>query len=430
MKKVLLGTVFGLAGLLMSVSTWADQTEMSRDQCGTKPSCAAMGFVYSADECKGYFALRCPWDASKVACDCTFKYRKGASNGNIASPSCKRLGVTYYRDSCSGVLESECLSVSGDSICTDTMGNEYYAGCSNEKNCEVGDLLYSNSDGDRKCFSGVAMSRTVEVDEVDVNYDAIGVVFDTTNHLAIALDENRGEAVTSAYGQCDICGLNSSLGLTGTRIIEDYNCYKGVAFYNHCKLDDDREKMNVILYDGNSIAGVDSNENIDAYNATLSVLSNTSGTSSSLGETELLASFPAIKYCYDYSRTGTQSGISVNNENIGDWVLPTTRDWATLNSNFELVNNKLTAVARSALLNNIVEPIAGVDSVYSDGKRITSDPKYWTSNLKGGTTVWETKHGFKRYKYSYIFDFEAGASYPVPSTKHSVRARCMIKYAD
>jgi len=462
MRKVLLGTVFGLAGLLMSATARADNgnNATTGELCGIRPSCKQMGFIYTEDECKGYFALRCPWDASKVACDCTFKYMAGSSNGDITSPSCTRLGVTYYRDPCPGVLASECTNGStvGSVICTDATGNKYYASCSDEKVCEVGDLLYSNESGDKKCFPGVAMTRPGIVSGGNPdNYTAIGVVFDATNHLAIALDENRGNNSIESYGRCDPCGLRSNANMSDYEARHYTSCYKGVAFYRHCKLnsyeyedDTDEDKMNGKLIYGladntrSNIAGMNSD---DAYLATKELLKNDYYAHGGFGDYpdfELIKELlPAVAYCHDYSKIGAASGINRTSlvssvpdwdPIIGSWVLPSPRDWNTLNNNLALINNKLAAVNRLSNLSGVM-PIAGVDSVVSDGKRITSDRKYWTSSLNEDNPqhAWSKKYGFMRIKPEVgpvIFDFAEGTSYPVLSTRHSVRARCMIKYAD
>lgn len=464
MKKVLLGTVFGLAGLLVSVSAWADPTEVPVEQCGTKPSCADMGFTRSADDCIGYYSLRCPWDKNKYYCQCHYKYAAGGSQGDPNSPSCKRFGTIYYKYPCEGVRVYDCeYGVVGNMICTDTSGDNYYEGCSGEKPCEVGDLLYSSSSGIKKCFKGIAQSQ----DDGDDTYEAIAVVIDDYNSLAIALDENRGTVNNnnSGYGECDPDGVatldNHPMG--------EY--YKGVPFYRHCKKYWNNDSTAPLNENGRirnfSSLGYDTgpyryrttngaylSQTGGAYEAAKLIWDNRNNmywrystemgsgyegwqsTSAWATQPDGFASFfPAVTYCNAYSKIGAPGG---SNSSIGSWVLPAPGDLSFLyDVNLSKVNNTLRAY-KNAHNRTDVSIIGDDDRVTNNGKNYVSFKKYWTAYTGRVHTgaledMWMLMNGFRQLRQPdgpVIVDFSNGDVGPVRSTEPGVRARCMIKYAE
>lgn len=490
MKKILLSSVLGLTFACLSSGAMADDSTSAQVTCGTPPTCASMGFNFTEDECKGYFMLHCPWDASKVACDCPFEYKQGASKGDIDSPWCNRIGVKYYRDPCGGVLKDECsgrLTV-GSVICTDTMGRQYYPGCAGEKACEVGDVLYASSDGTKKCFKGVASNISVTGN----NYTAIGVVFDTSEGnglgLAIALDENRGTVSDTNFGLCDIGGIPS--WITGERRLSGR--FKGVPFYRHCECNSTFTNcsgtnkqtgwVKDLYYSGLSkqypsgeagelqraqlrtqkvmtdyLGGGCQKPAIGGYSAAGNILLTTAENgkykpdagSVNLTTAKVEALFPAVAYCAEYETIGTtkantaSTGVMPNcvGENdivsLSGWVLPAPLDWKVLERNIEAVNETLAAYKKRNPRSTAVE-VAAVDSEYDPVSTYVyrSDRRYWTAYLgidKSGKKKWMEQNGFTQLRQPdgpVIMDFENGAIGPVRSTEPGVRARCMIRYSD
>ena len=488
MKKILLSSVLGLTFACLSSGAMADDPTSAPVTCDdNRPSCSDMGFKFTEDECKGYFMLHCPWNASKVACDCPFEYKEGASKGDIDSPWCKRIGVTYYRDSCGGVSQEDCGNgdLSGDLVCTDTRGVEYYAFCLTPKACEVGDVLYASSDGTKKCFAGVA-----ERLETNSNiYEAIGVVFDTSEGnglgLAIALDENRGTISDTNFGRCDIGGIPSWL----TEGRHQSGRFKGVPFYSHCECNStltdcsgtDKQTgwVKDLYFSGLSNRYPSGAElqraqlrtqqvmtdfgngcqkpAIGGYSAAGNILLTTAengkfklgARSVNLTTAKLETLFPAVAYCAEYKTIGTtkantaSTGVMPNcvGENdivsLSGWVLPAPGDWKVLERNIEAVNKTLVAYKKHNPESTAVK-VAAVDIEYDPvstyGYR--SDRKYWTAYLgvdKRGKAKWMNLNGFTQLRQPdgpIIMDFENGAVGPVRSTEPGVRARCMIRYSD
>ena len=89
----------------------------------------------------------------------------------IQTPSCSSLGYTSTT-ACEGGLKCPWGNAWFCNVCSgNTTPTPDY------NNCKIGDILYS----DMSCNTNVVASKT-----------AIGVIFDTTNHLAIAKDEFAG----------------------------------------------------------------------------------------------------------------------------------------------------------------------------------------------------------------------------------------------
>ena len=93
-----------------------------------------------------------------------------AEAGCIQTPSCSSLGYTSTT-ACEGGLKCPWGNAWFCNVCS---GEENTTPTPDYNNCKVGDILYS----DMTCNSNIVASKT-----------PIGVVFDTTNHLAVAKDE-------------------------------------------------------------------------------------------------------------------------------------------------------------------------------------------------------------------------------------------------
>ena len=54
--------------LLCSALTVASSVQAADINCATPPSCAELGYVMTEADCEGFFALKCPFDTSKLFC--------------------------------------------------------------------------------------------------------------------------------------------------------------------------------------------------------------------------------------------------------------------------------------------------------------------------------------------------------------------------
>ena len=135
--------------------------------------------------------------------------------------------------------------------------------------CRVGDILYS----DKKCYLGGMLAGKTP----------IGVVFDVSRRLAIALESSEAMYWSTEYN--DIPGITNITDSSKAK--QDF---KGKA---------------------NTAA-------IKAYNSSLS-------------------NYPAAKYAYEYKTTGT---------NAGDWYLPAAGELYTAYSNKDFLNYALSLVGK------------------------------------------------------------------------------------
>ena len=140
-----------------------------------------------------------------------------AEAGCIQTPSCSSLGYTSTT-ACEGGLKCPWgnawfCNVGGGSSTPDY------------SNCKIGDILYS----DMSCNANMVASKT-----------PIGVVFDTTNHLAIALDTARKAWSDEHFDVPTLSNYSSSSAVTAdwqgknnTRLVLEYcktNGYSCPAF--------------------------------------------------------------------------------------------------------------------------------------------------------------------------------------------------------
>ena len=136
--------------------------------------------------------------------------------------------------------------------------------------CRVGDILYS----DKKCYLGGMLARKTP----------IGVVFDVSRRLAIALESSPSTMEWGGYGW-DIPGITNITDLSKAK--QDFNGKANTAA-------------------------------IKTYNSSLS-------------------NYPAAKYAYNYTTTGT---------NAGEWYLPALGELNTVYSNKDYMNYALSLVGK------------------------------------------------------------------------------------
>ena len=138
--------------------------------------------------------------------------------------------------------------------------------------CKVGDILYS----DKTCSASVVSGKT-----------PIGVVFDGTNRLAIALESSSSTMTWGGYGT-DIPGIKNITDSTQAK--QDFNGKANTAA-------------------------------IKAYNSSLS-------------------KYLAAKYAYEYKTTGT---------NAGDWYLPALGELNEIYQNKATIDKTLSTLGKSTI---------------------------------------------------------------------------------
>ena len=140
--------------------------------------------------------------------------------------------------------------------------------------CRVGDILYS----DKKCYLGGMLAGKTP----------IGVVFDVSRRLAIALESSPSSMKWGGRGT-DIRWITNITD--SSKVRQDFNGKANTA-------------------------------EIKAYDSDLS-------------------DFPAAKYAYEYKTTGT---------NAGDWYLPALGELNTASSNKDFLNYALSLVGKKDIL--------------------------------------------------------------------------------
>lgn len=193
----------------------------------------------------------------------------GAANAAMAldctqRPTCEELGYTSTPDECVGGKMAKCPWDYNAVFCMEK--SKFNADLS--VNCEVGDILYS----DLKCYSVPAQGGV-----------AIGVVFDTENRLAVALDSERSRWTEAEYADTDISALE--------------NCTSTNAL---------------------SSCGTDGKANTKAMLDQFGY-----------------SPYSAATYCYNYITEGTEKG---------DWYLPSAKELMKLVSSKNTISSSLASV--------------------------------------------------------------------------------------
>ena len=186
----------------------------------------------------------------------------------VTPPSCETLGYTDTADKCDGDAMVKCPFDTSKVFC------RAYA---TTKVCDtIGDVLYDNK------------SCAIDIDNIDPNRTPIGVVFDVSRKLAIALDQ--GSSLKWAVsGYVDIPGLTNYRDKTAAQ--GDYN---------------GKSNTGIIRAHGDS----------NGYET------------------------PAADYCYNYVTTGTKTG---------DWYLPALGELLLIYNNRTALNNSLSKVGGTQL---------------------------------------------------------------------------------
>lgn len=453
MKKLLM-----YSGIVSAVALFGSAAN------ATKPSCEDMGYKNTVEDCTGYYMLHCPWDHSKVYCDCPYKYEERVSAGDPASGHCIKYGKVYYKDVCPGQEKETCdkdsnnnpMYLSGSS-CTATSGQEYVY-CVNSKPCSVGDVLFSNG----KCYYLLTPSNTNK---------AIGIVFDSENKLAVALDEahtnaeagvveefNSFPAILRNFGNCNPGGwqgynYNSLMHMAGLYGYP-YNRMNmlGVSFVRHCENPaniTNFEQFAASMYGGDyrtkgfnhSGYSWSSSNYGGGYQANYKLLSSVLGNdynAASVLNNNNAKKFPAAYYCATYSTSGTSAG---------EWTLPAPGDWGIIRQNINTINYKLR------MLRRISSNISALDSGhrinllardYSNSGVIHNSwltahgwigalkPQYWTSYIHHTHYPYWMLGYNNNYQYwlngPIIYDMASNSITPGSALEVGVRARCIIKY--
>lgn len=369
-----------------------------------KPTCESMGFTKSINDCYGYYALRCPWDYDKVYCDCTYEYPYGISPGDPRSKSCRKYGMTYYEKPCYGTLPEDCLNTDGSSAatgdtCVGTNKKVYYANCAKDKACEIGDVLYSN----KKCYAGRAPSIRIGSN----TYNAIGVVFDATRGLAIALDENIGQNKNTNFGTCNLWGIGSDPEVIPEFFVNfltagEVGSLVGVPFYKHCITS--TKPNNKVSVSSSYTSNHTSSASNGGYTATNQIVTNGSA-----------SNWPAAYYCKNYSK-----------HSVSNWALPAPGDLNVLHNNLTKVNLTLRALNASPIRNKYEKVARGNQTAY------LMTPWYWTAYIKNNWYwLWAPGiNGSHRYMKRAViaYNMRRGVADTVKSIRAGVAARCILKF--
>lgn len=138
-----------------------------------RPSCVSLGYISTQTECTGLNALKCPFGDAYYCGKRTGSYpENSAESVTCDNRDCAGSGYTMSSDQCTGRPMIKC-----------PFGDAYYCGGaavrSSNSECSVGDIIGS----DNNCYvnSGGALP---------VGVTPVAVVFDTTNKLAITLEQS------------------------------------------------------------------------------------------------------------------------------------------------------------------------------------------------------------------------------------------------
>ena len=187
----------------------------------------------------------------------------------VTPPSCETLGYTDSADKCDGDAMIKCPFDTSKVFCRKKKLT---------KVCDtIGDVLYD----DKSC--------AIDIDNLDPNRTAIGVVFDTGRRLAIALEQSSSTLTWASSRNYDIPGLTNYSSSSAAK--GDYN---------------GKSNTSIIIAHGDS----------NGYDT------------------------PAADYCYNYVTTGT---------NKGDWYLPAGGELLLIYNNRTTLNNSLSKVGGTQL---------------------------------------------------------------------------------
>ena len=185
----------------------------------------------------------------------------------VTPPSCETLGYTDTADKCDGDAMVKCPFDQSKVFCR---------AYPTTKVCDtIGDVLYD----DKSC--------AIDINNLDPNRTPIGVIFDVSRKLAIALDE--GSSLQWASLQINIPDLTNYTSESAVK--RDYN---------------GKSNTSIIRAHGDS----------NGYDT------------------------PAADYCYNYVTTGT---------NKGDWYLPAAGELQLIYNNRTTLNNSLSKVGGTQL---------------------------------------------------------------------------------
>ena len=218
----------------------------------------------------------------------------------VTPPSCETLGYTDTADKCDGDAMVKCPFDTSKVFCRAIPKPE-------SKTCDtIGDILYH----DKTCAKDMNL--------LDPNKTVIGVVFDISRKLAIAL-EGSSSSIKWASKDYDIPGLtNYSIDT----VTSDYN---------------GKSNTSIIIAHGDS----------NGYET------------------------PAADYCYNYSTAGTKQE---------DWYLPAGGELQLIYNNKTTLNNSLSKVGGMQLKNS--NHWSSSESIACCARLLDFDSGYWNGNYK------------------------------------------------
>ncbi len=149
----------------------------------TRPTCASMGYVSTAEECVGYTKIRCPFNENAYFCGKSGTTTITGDNFNCADRSGKT-EATYCTELGYNKTAAQCASIGYVALPCPFSSTKFYCPNLEAKTCAAGDLLAN----DLNCYVDIPTGKTI-----------IGVMF--TDDLAVDL-----QWVASATSFSDSCG--------------------------------------------------------------------------------------------------------------------------------------------------------------------------------------------------------------------------------
>ncbi|MBQ9235081.1 MAG: hypothetical protein IJ184_01260 [Alphaproteobacteria bacterium] len=163
--------ICSVSALALGLAQAANATQFGCNDA--HPTCIQLGFDQTATDCSGYKAIKCPFNTNALFCDATTHSLQGNYNAAQESIDCAKA-------TCSELGYNDTTNNNGKCITCPFDDNLFFcAGTSNNtpKDCEVGDIVYS----DNNCYASLA--------DVPAGLQQLAVVFDTENHLAIDIHQ-------------------------------------------------------------------------------------------------------------------------------------------------------------------------------------------------------------------------------------------------
>ncbi len=187
MMKQLNMTVLGAVAILTPFSALATTFNCSSNH----PTCAQLGFNQTANECKGYKAIKCPFDQNALFC---------GDSTNVAANMTYNESVTCGTRDCDDLgynrTEEEC-GRSHTRLACPFDDEKFYCG---GYNCVAGDTLYADSNNNVGCWKGNDANGKTPIgfmlnDKVAIDLSFYGSAYSGENYVREIKDGVKGQVV-------------------------------------------------------------------------------------------------------------------------------------------------------------------------------------------------------------------------------------------